>query len=112
MTLNPGQFNPGMMPKKRVEREVDWSLTPHAAKQATAKGWSPDDLLSAAREPHTTYENGRYPGQMRHIRGNLVAVVDPASKKVITAYENVTETDLRPDQTDRDAQNYGRRRRT
>jgi hypothetical protein len=49
---------------------------------------------------------------MRHIRGDVVAVVHPPSQKIVTVYRNVTETDLRPDQTDADAQRYGRSRRS
>lgn len=104
-----------MMPKRKpqptTEQPTGYSLSGHAASQARAKGWDHAAVLAAANDPQTTYENGRYPGQMRHIRDNLVAVVHPESRKVVTVYENVTETALRPDQTDKDAQAYGRRRR-
>lgn len=101
-----------MMPKRRPEPEAPsgFTLSGHAAQQARAKGWSHSDVLAAANDPHTTYENGRYPGQMRHIRNDLVAVVHPESKTVVTVYQNVTETDLRPDQKDADARRYGARR--
>lgn len=110
-------FNPGMMPKRRPDHTTPvrsessgYTLSGHAAQQATAKGWHPDDVLQAANDPHTTYANGRYEGQMRHIRGDIVAVVHPQSQKVVTVYQNVTETDLRPDQQDHDALRYGARR--
>jgi hypothetical protein len=63
----------------------------------------------AANLPSVTYPNGRVPGQMRHIKDGMVAVVDPKSQKIITFYENVVETDLRPDQTDKDALTYRER---
>ena len=112
-------FTPSMMPKRRVEHTTNarhtgsgYTLSGHAATQARAKGWSEDAILAAANDPQTTYANGRYEGQMRHIRGDVVAVVHPASQKVVTVYQNVRETDLRPDQTDADAQRYGTRRRS
>jgi hypothetical protein len=115
---NPAaQFTPAMMPRRRpdhttpVRSDSDgFTLSGHAAQQARAKGWSEDEVLAAANDPHTTYANGRYEGQMRHIRGDMVAVVHPDSKKVVTVYQNVKETDLRPDQSDADAQRYGARR--
>lgn len=117
MDLSPGQFSPAMMPKRKPQAAPQpvpdgFTLHPHAARQATAKGWSHEDVLEAANNPQTTYDNGRFPGQKRHIRGDLVAVVETASKQVRTVYQNVTETDLRPDQTDRDAQRYGRSRKS
>lgn len=109
MELSPSQFDPRKMPQRRPQPD-GYSLHPHAARQATSKGWSHSEVLEAANAPHTTYENRRYPGQMRHIRGDLVAIVDPERKQVVTVYKNITETDLRPDQRDADAQRYGRRR--
>lgn len=116
-------FTPGNMPQRRpdyrnlrAERTVEdggadrYRLAGHAAQQATAKGFDHADVLAAANDPHTTYANGRYPDQMRHIRGNIVAVVHPQSAKIVTVYENVKQTDLRPDQTDHDAQRYNARR--
>lgn len=105
------------MPKRRVDHTTSarqessgFTLSGHAAQQARAKGWTEDQVIEAANSPHTTYANGRYEGQMRHIRGDLVAVVHPASQKIVTVYQNVTETALRPDQTDADARRYGARR--
>lgn len=100
-----------MMPSRRPDHTPSrYSLSPHAANQAAMKGWQHHEILAAANDPHTTYANGRYPGQMRHIRGDIVAVVDPDRKKVVTVYKNVEETALRSDQRDRDAKSYGRRR--
>jgi hypothetical protein len=111
-------FTPSMMPKRRVDHTTSargaegYTLSGHAAQQARAKGWAEDDVIQAANDPHTTYANGRYPDQMRHIRGDVVAVVHPPSQKIVTVYRNVAETDLRADQTDADAQRYGRNRRS
>jgi len=87
-----------------------FSLHPHAAKQATMKGLDHAAVLDAANNPHHTYPNGRYPGQIRHIRNGIVAVVDPSRQQVITVYEDQRETALRPDQRDADALRYGRNR--
>lgn len=112
------QFTPGMMPKRRPDHTTStrsetsgFTLSGHAAQQARAKGWAEDDILHAANNPSITYENGRYPGQMRHIHNDIVAVVHPESQKIVTVYRNVTETDLRPDQSDNDAKRYEARRR-
>ena len=94
-------------------REViisNYRLTAHALRQSLAKGFNPDAVLRAASDPAITYANGRYVGQVRHIRDGIVAVVDPTAHSVITVYANVVETDLRPDQKDADAVRYGRGR--
>lgn len=115
--MDMSNFTPAMMPKRRVDHTTDargsatgFTLAGHAAQQAHSKGFHPDDVIAAANDPHVTYDNGRFPGQKRHIRGDIVAVVDPAARKIVTVYQNVKETDLRPDQTDEDAQRYGSRR--
>lgn len=83
-----------------------YSLHPHAKTAAESKGFSFEAVLEAANNPTITYSNGRYPGQYRHIRGGIVAVVDPATSTIITVYENVTETGVRVDQIDRAARRY------
>lgn len=87
-----------------------FTLTAHAIKQAQEKGVEIAEVLSAANRPSITYANGRVPGQMRHVRGDLVTVVDPISERVITLYRNVIETDVRADQKDEDAKRYAVRR--
>jgi hypothetical protein len=75
------------------------SLTRHAVEQAKAKGFSARDTWLAMTDPDVTYPSGpKYPGQIRRIRGNIVAVVDERMNRVITFYENVVETALRADQ--------------
>lgn len=117
--MDTNSFTPAMMPQRRPDHTTSarqetsgYTLGGHAAQQARLKGWTEDQVLQAANDPHTTYDNGRYEGQRRHIRDDIVAVVHPDSQKVVTVYQNVTETDLRPDQTDADAQRYGARRRS
>lgn len=75
-----------------------YRLTAHAKRQATLKGVAWDFLLDVANDPTVSYPNGRFPWQMRHIKGDWVAVVDPAKHIVITVYKNVEETPLRADQ--------------
>jgi hypothetical protein len=75
----------------------------HAQQQVRAKEFDRQAVLDAANNPSHTYENGRYAGQMRHIRGNICAVVDPATCEIVTVYANVEVTSLRTDQRrDRD----------
>lgn len=73
------------------------TITRHAAEQAKAKGFSARDTWLAMTDPDVTYPSRRE-GQVRRIRGNIVAVVDEAANRCITFYENVVETSLRPDQ--------------
>lgn len=81
----------------------EYRLTYHAQRQAREKGWSSKEVLLAANQPLHTYRNGRVAGQFRHVRNGLVAVVDPATKKVVTVYADCVETKLRRDQHDQDA---------
>lgn len=87
-----------------------FTLSAHAIKQANEKGFPVAAVLDAAARPSITYDNGRFPGQRRHIANGIVAVVDPVREVVITVYANVIETDVREDQKDRDAQRYAKRR--
>lgn len=73
-------------------------ITDHAKAQAAAKGWSLDQVYQAHVDPDICYPSGRFPGQQRHIRDNLVVIVDAARNMAVTVYENVVETELRPDQ--------------
>ena len=83
-----------------------YSLHPHAKRQAETKGFSFEAVLEAANDPTVSYDNGRFPGQLRRIRDGIVAVCDPEKMIVITVYENVKETAPRGDQRDRDALRY------
>lgn len=85
-------------------------LTRHASSKVESSGMTIAEILEAANRPTVTYPNGRYPGQVRHIRGDVVTTVDPSTQRVITFYRNVVETDLREDQTDADAKRYAVRR--
>lgn len=95
---------------------TSYTLSWHARQQCASKGISEAAVLAAANSPAHTYPNGRYPGQWRHVLGDVCAVVDPAKAQVITIYANVTETDLREDQRTgdnaADALAYERTRRT
>lgn len=78
--------------------QTGYTLGLHADRQVATKGFDRAAVLDAANNPAHTYENGRYPGQMRHIRGSICAVVDPATREIVTVYLNVTPTALRADQ--------------
>jgi hypothetical protein len=87
-----------------------FTLTHHASGKVESSGFTVAEILDAANRPTLTYPNRKHPGQVRHIRGDVVTTVDPASQKIITFYRNVVETDLREDQTDADAKRYAARR--
>lgn len=73
-------------------------ISDHCKAQAAEKGWTLDEVYKAHIDPDICYPSGRFPGQQRHIRDNLVVIVDAARNIAVTVYENVTETALRPDQ--------------
>lgn len=73
-------------------------ISTHCKEQAALKGWTLDDVFLAHVDPDICYPSGRYEGQQRHIRDNLVVVVDAVRNVAVTVYENVVETPLRPDQ--------------
>lgn len=76
-----------------------WKLDRHAERQSAAKGIDPFLLMAAAGAPTVRYAHGaKYPGQWRHIRDGIVAVVEPKSKRVITTYVDREVTPLRADQ--------------
>lgn len=84
MDLNPAQFSPLSMPKRKPvasqppTTSEGYTVHPHAAQQAKLKGFLLNDVLAAANDPQTTYEN-------------------------------VKQTRLRADQTDADAIRYGKK---
>lgn len=92
------------MPRQRVaqvsssDQFSGYRPTSHVVKMAASKGIPLAHVLEAANNPATTYDVSRYPGQKRHIRGSVAAVVDPSTMSIITAYQNRTETAMRPDQ--------------
>jgi hypothetical protein len=68
-------------------------------------------VLLAASQPQVRYQSRRGEGvSYRHVRDGIVAVVGETGR-VITFYIDQDETDLRPDQTDPDAQAYDAARR-
>lgn len=74
------------------------ALTTHARSQAEAKGFTEEAVVLAAEDPDLSYPSRNHPGQVRCIRGDLCAVVDPARALVITVYLHHTVTPIRPDQ--------------
>ncbi len=73
-------------------------LTHHCKAQAEAKGIRESRILRAAENPTVTYESRNHPGQHRHVRDGIVAIVDRERQVVVTVYLNVERTALRPDQ--------------
>lgn len=85
-------------PLQMNAKRLGFTFTRHAKAQANEKGFSLDAVLKAASEPTVTYGNGMAENQVRHIRGDIVAIVDETTNTIVTVYRNVTETDVRPDQ--------------
>lgn len=56
------------------------TITRHAAEQAKAKGFTARETWLAMTDPDVTYPSNpkKYPGQVRRIRGHIVAVVETA----------------------------------
>lgn len=88
---------------------VSYRLSFHAKKKAREQNIPEAAILASANHPTVTYENGRFPGQWRHVRDGLVATVDPEKQTIVTFYQNVVETPLRSDQTDAAALAYAQR---
>lgn len=85
-----------------------FTFTDHAYRKINHDADLAKKVMDAARFPSVRYESGRFPGQHRHIRDGWVAVVE--GNRVVTFYENVVETDIRPDQVDDDATTYAKKR--
>jgi hypothetical protein len=87
-----------------------YSPEPHVVKQAKVKGFSMDSVMRAANDPHHTSENFKYPGQMRHVRDGICAVVHPGEGRIITVYKDQEQTAMRRDQrNDPEAQAHARK---
>lgn len=74
------------------------SITAHAVKQVQAKGFALRDVVAVAQRPDFAYESRRYPGQEKRIGNGLCVVVDPKAQRIITVFEHLVRTSLRPDQ--------------
>jgi hypothetical protein len=75
-----------------------YRFTLHAQHVARAKRFHPLAMLDAANDPDVSYASHLHPGQHKHIKGDLCVVVDREKGMIITAFLNVVETPLRPDQ--------------
>ena len=82
------------------------TFTPHFIAQARSKGFSPQQIVSALRNPTKVTDVRRYPGQLRYC-GAGVAVVCRGNIAV-TVYLDGIVTPLRADQTDSAARNSRR----
>lgn len=85
-------------------------MSRHAATKVAEAGITATALSEAYNSPETTYASHRYPNQEKRIGNGLCLCVDKATGVVVTVFVHKTETDLRADQTDRDALRYGQRR--
>lgn len=104
-------LNGPVVPLRRRESFAQgYTPTAHLVRQAKAKGFDLDTVLGVANNPLHTYPSQRAPHQRRHVGNGIAVVVDPTSRKAITAYLDQTDTALRPDQTDPDALAHERNR--
>jgi hypothetical protein len=71
-------------------------LSKHLIRQARAKGFDLNQIRLTADQPTIRYASRNHPGQMRHIRGDYVVVVE--GNTAITAYLNIVKTPIRKDQ--------------
>jgi len=86
------------------------SMSRHAATKVAEAGISLRDVQEAYSSPDTTYASHRYPNQEKRIGNGLCLCVDKTTGVIVTVFVHKVETDLRADQTDRDALRYGQRR--
>jgi len=68
----------------------------HFIDQVKAKGFRPEQILSAVRTPERVTEVRRYPGQLRYCGAGVAVVAD--GNHLITVYADQVVTPLRPDQ--------------
>lgn len=68
----------------------------HIVSQIRAKGFTPEQVISAIRTPQRITEVRRYPGQMRYCGAGVAVVMD--GSHAITVYLDGTPTPLREDQ--------------
>lgn len=87
-----------MSPIDMQAKAAGFTLTRHLKEQAKTKGVSLLNILEVLKQPSITYANGMAEDQERFIGNGIVVVVDVLSGHAITVYENVRETDVRPDQ--------------
>ena len=85
-------------------------ITAHAMRQIASKGFDLATVEAVWRNPDYTYPSHRYPDQHKRVGGGLCLCCDNSSGRIVTVFVNQTETDLRPDQRDRDAVRYGQTR--
>lgn len=86
-------------------------MSRHCTEKVLSAGISVADISGVYNNPDMTYPSHRYPSQEKRIGNGLCLCVDRETGVVVTVFKHKVETDLRADQTDRDALAYGRRRR-
>lgn len=64
-----------------------WVFIDHAIDRLNERKLDVDDVLLAAERPEKVLQSKANPDRLRHFRGNVVAVVDPYTFEIITAYD-------------------------
>ena len=80
--------------------ELTPRLTSHFTKTVLAKGFDPQDVILAIRNPAEVYPSGSHPGQWRVTGRGLCIVGKPEGNEfvLITIYLDRVVTACRPDQ--------------
>ncbi|HEY9476527.1 MAG TPA: hypothetical protein VIS06_22100 [Mycobacteriales bacterium] len=78
----------------------DWYFSHHACEKVDARGFDPFDVLDVCKAPETKATAFHYgPDRWRYVGGNLVAIVNPATRTVITVllrgYDEWNDEDAR-----------------
>lgn len=62
-----------------------WYFCAHARERVDDRGFWPLDVVDACESPEMTATASKYePDRRRHVRGNLVVIVNPTDRTVIT----------------------------
>lgn len=89
----------------------EYTLTAHAVSTIESKGFDPDLIEAVWRDPDVTYPSHNHRGQHKRMGQGVCLCCEDRTGKVITVFVNMTETDLRDDQTDSKALAWSANRR-
>lgn len=67
-------------------RAEQWRFSPHAQQRAKERGFTPEQVLTAAAYPETKMPSPSHADRRYHVTDPCCAVVDPKTKLIITVY--------------------------
>lgn len=65
-----------------------FTITRHAQERMEKRGMTLAILADILQNPAITYESGKFPGQMRYVKGDYCVCVDPIRKVIPTLFYN------------------------